>query len=81
MCKQLVVTYDTVRHVLSMPTGYYTFSEFIDAVGSEMVNVLPLVSMTIEEEYVKFNVKEELWYLNRVSNNTINEWFLLDSMV
>ena len=33
VCKQLVVTYDTVRHVLSMPTYYYTFSEFIEAVG------------------------------------------------
>ena len=39
-----------------MPTYYYTFLEFIEAVGSEMVNVLPLVSITIEEEYVKFNV-------------------------
>ena len=77
-----MVTNDTVRHVLSMPTYYYTFSEFIDAVGCEMVNVLPLVSMTIEEEYVKFNVKGELWYLDRVSNDTtINEWFLLDSMI
>ena len=56
MCNQIVVTYDTVRHVLSMLMGYFTFSEFIEAVGSEMVNVLPLVSMTIEEEYVKFNV-------------------------
>ena len=53
---QIVVTNDTVHHVLSMPTYYYTFSEFIEAVGSEMVNVLPLVSMTIEEEYLKFNV-------------------------
>ena len=52
-----------------MPTYYYTFSEFIDAVGSEMVNVLSLISITIEEEYVKFSVKGELWYLDRVSNN------------
>ena len=56
VCNQIVVTNGTIRRVLSMPTYYYTFSEFIDAVGSEMVNVLPLVSMTIEEEYVKFNV-------------------------
>ena len=51
-----MVTNDTVHHVLSMPTDYYTFLEFIEAVGSEMVNVLPLVSMTIEEEYMKFSV-------------------------
>ena len=70
-----MVTNDIVRHVLSMPTGYFTFSEFIEAVGSEMVNVLPLVSMTIEEEYVKFNVQGELWYLDRVSNNTTMNGF------
>ena len=77
-----MVTNGTIRRVLSMPTYYYTFSQFIDAVGSEMVNVLHLVSMMIEEEYVKFNVQGELWYFDRVSNDTtINEWFLLDSMV
>ena len=77
-----MVTNDTVRHVLSMPTDYYTFSQFIDAVGSEMVKVLPLVSMTIEEEYEKFNVQGELWYFDRVSNDTtIDGWFWLDSMV
>ena len=70
VCNQIVVTNDTVRHVLSMPTDYYTFSEFIEALGSEMVNVLPLVSMTIEEEYVKFNVQGELRYFDRVSNDT-----------
>ena len=47
VCNQIVVTNYTVRHVLSMPTGYYTFSEFIDAVGCEMVKMLPLVSMMI----------------------------------
>ena len=64
-----MVTNGTIRRVLSMPTYYYTFSEFIDAVGSEMVKMLLLVSMTIEEEYVKFNVQKELWYFDRVSNN------------
>ena len=59
-----MVTNDIVRHVLSMPTGYFTFSEFIEAVGSEMVNVLPLVSMTIEEEYVKYDIIGELWYFD-----------------
>ena len=82
VCNQIVVTNGTIRRVLSMPTYYYTFSEFIDAVGSEMVNVLSLISITIEEEYVKFNVQGELWYLDRDSNDTtIDRWFLLDSMV
>ena len=52
VCNQVVVTNDTVHHVLSMSTGYYSYLEFIEAVGSEMVKVLPLVSMTIEKEYV-----------------------------
>ena len=82
VCNQIVVTNGTIRRVLSMPTYYYTFSEFIDAVGCEMVKVFPLVSITIEEEYVKFNVKGELWYFDRDSDDTtIDEWFLLDSMV
>ena len=33
MCDQVVVTNRTVSHVLSMSTGYYTYLEFIDAVG------------------------------------------------
>ena len=33
-CNQIVVTNGTVRHVLSMPQGYYyTFSKFIEVVG------------------------------------------------
>ena len=77
-----MVTNGTIRRVLSMPTYYYTFSQFIDAVGSEMVNVLHLVSMMIEEEYVKFNVQGELWYFDRDSDDTtIDKWFLLDSMI
>ena len=42
----------TVRHVLSMSQGYYTFSEFIEAVGNEMAKVFLLLLMTIEELYV-----------------------------
>ena len=38
--------------------------------GSEMVKVLPFVSMTIKEEDVKFNVQEHGWYFERDSNNT-----------
>ena len=32
-CNQIVVTNGTMSHVLSMPTGYYTFSKFIEVVG------------------------------------------------
>ena len=32
-CNQIVVTKGTMSHVLSMPTGYYTFSKFIEVVG------------------------------------------------
>ena len=60
VCNQVVVMNGTVRHVLTMPTGYYTYLEFIEAVGSEMMKVLTIVSMAIiEEEYVKLNVQEE----------------------
>ena len=54
-CNQVVVTNGTAHHVLSMPTGYYTYLEFIEAVGAEMVKVLPLTSMTINEDHVRFN--------------------------
>ena len=37
---------------------------------SEMVKVLPFVSMTIEEENVKFNVQEHGWYFDSDSDNT-----------
>ena len=47
-CNQIVVTNDTMSYVLSMFTGYYTFLEFIEAIGSEMVKVLSIVSMMIE---------------------------------
>ena len=40
---------------VTIPAGYYTLSEFIEAVGAEMVKVLPLTSMTIEDDHVRFN--------------------------
>ena len=70
VCNQVVVTNGTVRHVLSMSTGYCSYLEFIEAVGVETVKVLPLVSMTIEEENVKFNVQEHGWYFDNDSDNT-----------
>ena len=45
---QVVMTNGSVRHVQSMPTDYYIFLEFIEAVGNEKMKVLPLVSMIIE---------------------------------
>ena len=47
-CNQIVVTNGTVCHVLSILTGYYTYLEFIEAVGSKMMKVPPLVSKTFE---------------------------------
>ena len=58
-----------------MPTRYYTFLEFIEAVGSEMVMVLSIVSMTIEDKCVKFNVQGEGWYFERDSDNTTVDGF------
>ena len=43
VCSQVMMTNDIVLLVLSMYTGYYTFSEFIDAVDNEMVKVLSLI--------------------------------------
>ena len=54
---QIVVTNGTERHILSIPTGYYTYIEFIEAVGTELDKVITTVSMTIEDKYVKFNVE------------------------
>ena len=34
-----------------------------------MVNVLPFVSMTIEDKYVTFNVQGEGWYFERDSED------------
>ena len=75
-CNQVVVTNGTVHHVLILPTGYYTFTEFIEAVGAEMVKVLPLTSMTIEDDHVRFNVQgSESWYFDRSSVNTTIDGF------
>ena len=74
-CNQRVVTNSTTSHVLSMPTRYYTFLEFIEAVGSEMVMMLSIVSMKIEKECVTFNVQKEGWYFDRESEDTTIDGF------
>ena len=58
-----------------MPTGNYTLLEFIEAVNNEMLNVLSIVSMKIEKEYVKFNVQREGWYFDNDSDNTTIDGF------
>ena len=52
-CNQVVVTNGTDSHVLILPSGYYTFTEFIEAVGAEMVKkCCHFTSMTIEDDHV-----------------------------
>ena len=58
-----------------MPTGNYTLLEFIEAVNNEMLNVLSIVSMKIEKEYVTFNVQREGWYFDNDSDNTTIDGF------
>ena len=74
-CNQVVVTDGRDSHVLTMPTGYYTFSEFIEAVGTEMVKVLPLILMTIEDDHVRFNDQSNSWYFDRSSVDTTIDGF------
>ena len=75
VCNQVVVTNGTVRHVLSMSTGYYSYLEFIEAVGVETVKVLPLVSMTIEEEYANSMFKKKGCIL--IVKVTTRRWMVL----
>ena len=76
-CNQIVLVVDgETSLVLSMPTGYYTFSEFIEAVDSEMVKVLPRVSMTIHENHARFNVTSNgSWCFDRTSVDTTIDGF------
>ena len=83
VCDQGVVTNGTVRFVLSMSTGYNTYLEFIEAVGSEMMKVLTIISMTIiEEEYMKLNVQEEgiTLIMKVMTRPSMDGWFWLGSM-
>ena len=72
-----------MRFVLSMSTGYNTYLEFIEAVGSEMMKVLTIISMTIiEEEYMKLNVQEEgiTLIMKVMTRPSMDGWFWLGSM-
>ena len=75
VCNQVVVTNGTVRHVLSMFTGYCSYLEFIEAVGVETVKVLPLVSMTIGEEYANSMFKKKGGIL--IVKVTTRRWMVL----
>ena len=76
-CNQVVLVANGETSLfLSMPTGYYTFSKFIEAVDSEMVKVLPRVSMTIEDDHVRFNVtSDKSWHIDRTSVDTTIDGF------
>ena len=64
------MTNGTTSYVLSMLQGYYTFSEFIEAVISKMVKVLPLVLMTITDDHAVFNItSDESWYFDQTSDD------------
>ena len=81
---QLVVTTGTTHHTLVIPTGYYTFAEFIEAVRDELTKVVPVVSTQITTQYVAFNTTNTNYYFNRASTDTtINNygwtpWFKLN---
>ena len=74
-CNQIVVTNGTERHILSISTGYYTYLEFIEAVGTELSKVITTISMTIEDKYVKFNVEGNEWYFDRDTTDTTIDGF------
>ena len=81
---QVVVSNGSNSYTLVVPTGYYTFTEFYEAVGREMVKVIPLVRMRIHTEYIEFQCSTIGWYFDRSSaNTTINNygwtpWFKLN---
>ena len=72
---QIVVMNGTERHILSIPIGYYTYLEFIEAVGVELNKVITTISMTIEDKYVKFNVEGSGWYFDRDTTDTTIDGF------
>ena len=65
----------TERYILSISTGYYTYLEFIEAVGVKFGKVITTVSMTIEDKYVKFNVEGNEWYFDRDTTDTTIDGF------
>ena len=71
-CNQIVVTNVTTRYVLSIPTGYYTYIEFIEAVGSdeldEGVTVDNLSINVIEQS----NLDSIDWMLTDANDNPIS---------
>ena len=72
---QIVVSNGTERHILSIPIGYYTYLKFIEAVGVELSKMIPTISITIEDKYVKFNVEGNGWYFDRDTTDTTIDGF------
>ena len=64
-CNQIVVTNGSASHVLSIPTGYYTFTEFIESVSVELNKHVSTPSITLVDEYAQFNTIDEEWYFDR----------------
>ena len=74
-CNQIVVSNGNVRYLLSIPTGYYTFIEFIEAIDIELGEVVSLVSTTIKNEYVVFYTQGDGWYFDHENDNTTIDKF------
>ena len=74
-CNQIVVSNGNVRYLLSIPTGYYTYDEFIEAIDIELGEVVSLVSTIIEDEYVIFNIQGDGWYFDHENDNTTIDKF------
>ena len=81
---KIVVTNGTISHVITIPSAYYTFTQFYEAVGTELIKVIPITRMKIHTEYIEYECSEN-WYFDRSSvNTTINNfdwtpWFKVNS--
>lgn len=81
---KLVVTNGSVSHVITIPSTYYTFTQFYETVGKELNKVIPITRMRIHTEYIEYECSEN-WYFDRSSvNTTINNfdwtpWFKVNS--
>ena len=72
-CKEIVVTNGTTGYVLSIPTGYYTYLEFIEAVDSDELGEVDESKFPSLLSILNFNKKLEgfiLMYLHIGSRNT-----------
>lgn len=81
---KLVVTNGSVSHVITIPSAYYTFTQFYEAVGTELNKVIPITRMRIHTEYIEYECSQN-WYFDRSSANTTIDkyqwtpWFKVNS--